>query len=326
MWQKNRWVALAVAMAVGLMVDTAGAVVIRSDQSDSLYTSLGASSEYSSVGRFDGTTTSSGFLASGTLIAPSWVLTAAHVVDNATSLTFTIGGHQYYGDRMVSNPGWNRDLWAGYDIGLVHLSTPVPNVTPALRYAGSAELKQVGTMVGYGKTGTGNTGGTTLDGQKRGAQNAIDQVLNSRLLLSDFDNPRSRSSGSLGSSDPQPLEGLIAPGDSGGGIFINSGIGTYLAGVNSFVGSHDGLTDSGYGDISGYTRVSTFNQWIDGVLNGQSPIAIAPTLPLEATSGEAPSMTHALVPEPGTLGLLSAAGLLLLLARRCRRRAGKTDC
>jgi hypothetical protein len=72
----------------------------------------------------------------------------------------------------------------------------------------------------------------------------------------------------MGSSRPLNLEYLIAPGDSGGGVFIRSGGKELLAGINSFVEADIGPLDSGHGSISGHTRVSVFNRWIDNVLQG----------------------------------------------------------
>ena len=196
---------------------------------------------YDSVGRFVGTTPKSGFLASGTLVAPEWVLTAAHVVDNAKTLSFTIGGQTYQVDRKIVYPGWNGDLWSGCDIGLVHLVKPVDNIKPAQLYTGSGELNQADTVVGFGKTGTGDSRRHEERRPEARAQNVISQIENKRLLVADFDNPLPAGAVPLGYSHALPLEGLIAPGDSGGGLFITTATGTYLAGVNSFVGSDFGL-------------------------------------------------------------------------------------
>jgi hypothetical protein len=145
---------------------------IRDDQPDSSYLALAASPEYAPVGTF---VNSWGYTGSATLIAPDWVLTAAHNFAAASSGTFTINGTSYASTQLIGNPGWNSsNPFGGYDFGLVHLSSPVEGITPATLYTGSSELGQIGTFVGFGFTGTGLTGWKTLDNQKRAFQNVID--------------------------------------------------------------------------------------------------------------------------------------------------------
>jgi len=66
---------------------------------------------------------------------------------------------------------------------------------------------------------TGLTGWKTLDGQKRGFQDVVD-VNNANFgnrpscSALTFDNPHLMNSTAL------PLEGCVAPGDSGGGVFV----------------------------------------------------------------------------------------------------------
>jgi hypothetical protein len=314
-------IAAILLLLAGLVAVPAQAIVVRDAQDDSLYRSLGSSTPYDSVGRFQGTTTKSGFLASGTLVAPDWVLTAAHVVDGAKTLSFTIGGQSYSVDRKIVYPGWNGNLWSGCDIGLVHLAKPVDNIKPAQLYTGSGELNQPDTVVGFGKTGNGDSGDTKSDGQKRGAQNVISQIENKRLLVADFDNSLPPGAVPLGYSHALPLEGLIAPGDSGGGLFITTSTGTYLAGINSFVGSDFGPPRSVYGNFSGHTRVSAYSDWIEARIRGEDPVLPDPSLESNTTSQR---VTAIAAPEPGSLVLLLAAVVMLGMSRcLLRRPAGR---
>lgn len=297
--------------------------VIRADRSDSQYLALGAQPQYESVGRLDITSRNGRFLGSGTLIASDWVLTAGHCLDKVKSLNFTVGGATYTADRWVANPGWKGNLNSGTDIGLLHLSQAVENVDPATLYAGSSELGTEGTFVGYGMTGTGITGATILDYQKRAAQNMLDSYLagrktvNTNVLLADFDNPKNSKDSKFGSSVPLDLEGLIAPGDSGGGLFIDVGGVTYLAGVHSFGAATDGKVDSDYGDYSGDTRVSAFNAWISSIL-GPAPISMNGTA-LTAGEGNTRAMNvFNAIPEPASLTLMALGGALMLLRRRSK--------
>jgi hypothetical protein len=107
------------------------------------------------------------------------------------------------------------------------------------------------------------------------------------LLGSDFDNPHSVANNVWGDATPLPLEGCVAPGDSGGGLFMTIDSQTYLAGVISFVASTGGSQNSVYGNLSGAGRVSTAMPWITTT-----------------------------VPEPSMTLLLAGTGLVLFCGRR----------
>lgn len=321
---------LLVAIAVPAYSGT-----IRHDRDDLWYLDLGALSAYASVGRVDGTTSAYSFLASGTLIAPDWVLTAAHVVKGATSLDFTIGDTTYAATSWVANSKFQSgNLGAGYDIGLIHLGSAVSDVPPAKLYTGSAELGRTGTSVGYGMTGTGLSGYVVnwSNIQKRAGENTVDAFYPVRrgtpnVILMDFDRPELSSESSFGSASPLNLEYLIAPGDSGGGLFADFGSGTELIGVHSFGwGILDGNPDSDYGDASGDTRVSVFNSWIYGAMSGQT---VGPGKGGGKKGGRSSFVlddyefgyfdSFTAVPEPSTLVLLAMASLGMLAYAWCRR-------
>ncbi len=279
-------------MLVGILVSimlypiSACGSTIRDDEPDSSYVALGADLAFAAVGVF---VNSWGYTGAGTLIAPDWVLTAGHMLDAATSGTFTIGGTSYTSTQIIKNPGWTGAPFNGNDFGLVHLSSSVTAIPPAMLYTGTSEFGQVGTYVGFGLTGTGLTGYGTLDNQKRAFQNVIDGNFGnpSILLGSDFDNPHSAADSGFGSAVPLPLEGCVTPGDSGGGVFIMEGSQYYLAGVISFVANLDASANADYGDASGFGRVSAFMPWIVST-----------------------------IPEPSTFALLTSSGLAMFFWRR----------
>jgi hypothetical protein len=309
---------LAVLVLLSGAVGVSSAGTIRSDRSDSLYLNLGAQPAYADVGQIQFSTSAGNYLGSGTLIAPNWVLTAGHVVDSANTMKYTVGGKSYTGSRWFAYPSWTGNLASGYDIGLLQLSSSVSGIAPATRYTGTAEIGKTGTYTGYGMTGTGNTGANKYDGKKRAGQNVLDRFYSGNsttglILLSDFDNPRNTRDNWYGSATPLNLEYLIAPGDSGGGVFVDFGAGPQLVGVNSFVMSRDGKPNSDYGDASGAARVSPYNGWIDSVLSGALQRAgIYETGNLTGMVGG----TLSAVPEPASLSLLVLGTVALLRRRR----------
>src|SRR5450432_2793969 len=230
------------------LIAPAFAGTVRADYADdSLYTALGNDPKYQSVGSIlwpqsNGTLSNA---ASGVLISPKWVLTAGHVVDtfttDNTTRTFNIGGTQYFNGtnytavQHFAQPAWNGNVAAGNDIGLMLLGTPVVGITPASRYYSGGELGLTGTSVGFGEGGTGTSGNIAGSyGTKRAEQNVIDVFgptvastsFNSNILASDFDKPTNDNKNGFGSAAALPLEGSIAPGDSGGGTFVDDASGT----------------------------------------------------------------------------------------------------
>jgi len=286
-----------------LFLPAGSASTIRDDVSDSAYTGLAADPAYAGVGMIVKNNGSQLFLSAGTLISSDWVLTAAHVVSDATALTFTINGNSYTADSWTYYPTYNSSTY-GDDIGLLHLNASVANAAPASLYtaATSSLLGQTATFVGYGATGTGLTGYiASQHGTKRAVQNVLDTTENlqlgsaysSSVLMSDFDNPHSAAGNVMGSATPLPLEGLAALGDSGGGVFVTSGGTTYLAAVTSVLYAPDNIADASYGDLSGCVAVPGYVGWID------------------ATTG--------IVPEPSTLAMLVGVGVAWLAWRRRTR-------
>lgn len=293
---------------------TVQAGVRRDDVSDTPFLELAASSLFDSVGKLTFSMGSRSYLATGVLISPDWVLTAGHVVGGndyqgggISNLTFSLstGGSvlSFAAAEWYAHPGWTYtqgNIAAGYDLGLVHLGSSVSTIQVASLYLSDSLQVQPGTIVGYGATGTGLTGfqaGTA--GTKRAGQNMIEaqgdgETISSSILFVDFDQPGTDANNVFGGDLPLPLEYLIAPGDSGGGLFVTQNQQTFLVGIASFAwGILDGMPDSTYGDVAGFTSTTSQLAWIH-------------------------SMTGVPIPEPTTSTLLWVGLVALRWGRRKR--------
>jgi len=273
LWRRR--VGAILIMVVLSAASFASAGVIRHDTADSAYVRLG--SKFGNVGQFRASANGRAWAGSGVLVANDWVITAGHVVDDAKALRFNIGGQSYQGKQWLAHNNWRGNPLSGFDLALVQLDRAVTGARPAALYGGAGEVGRVARSVGFGLTGDGLTGYDTRSGlNKRGGNNVIDALAGgNRVLISDFDAPGPGADGAvLGSDRANRFEYLIAPGDSGGGLFIRVGKRWRLAGVHSFGLGYDGRTDSDYGDWSGHTRVSPFTDWIDAVIHADGVFGV----------------------------------------------------
>jgi hypothetical protein len=186
---------------------------------------------------------------SAVIIRPHWVLTAAHVVEGAMVHAVLRDNDDVYilNDVIVPKEFTGNNI-GFYDLALCYSPKDFAlDFYPAL-YKKPDELGKPITIAGYGLTGTFHTGCTLSDGKKRAGHNAVEGTERGVLVCKPNAGP-----------NRFPLEYMIAPGDSGGGMFI----GNELAGINSFLMASDKNPDGTYGDESAFTRVSLYANWVE---------------------------------------------------------------
>lgn len=202
------------------------------------------------------------------LIAPTWLLTAAHVaryLPAGRPFSVELAEKRYDIARVLLHPGYDPtweeadedEVGDSVDLALVELAAPVEGVEMYEIYTSSDEIGQECLLLGTGQYGDGVRGARGSDHQLRRVTNVVDEV-DDYWLKFRFDAP----------PDGTPLEGVCGGGDSGGPAFIQTNGRLLLAGISSWqrqVGESLGL----YGCVEHYTRVSCFLDWIRDMCGDQ---------------------------------------------------------
>lgn len=193
-------------------------------------------------------------IASCVIIAPRYVLTAAHAVGECDEFEIKLDtGESFPLAAMTAHPSFGEDALKTTDVAVGRSAREIPlDFYPPL-YSKNDEAGKVVSIAGYGITGTFSTGATISDGHKRAGSNIVDAAADGKLVCSVSKGKRTS------------LEFLIGPGDSGGGLFI----GNELCGIHSSVVHGRGEANiSRYGHESWHTRLSDadIREWIDSVM------------------------------------------------------------
>jgi len=199
--------------------------------------------------------------ATATLIAPQWVITAAHVGDGISFLDtlpkLKFGNKEYAIEKIYVHPCWEPPA---QDIALLKLAEPVVEVEPIPLYRGEIREGQTAIIAGPGYQGNGQSGPVTRqewDKITRAATNRIDAVEDYWITFV-FDEP----------STATELEGIGGPADSGCPIIVEEDGKYYIVGIGS--GSSDKNKDKitgTYGDWDRAARTTNEMPWIDAVMS-----------------------------------------------------------
>lgn len=253
---------------------SANAIVIRADVKDSTYRVPAA--EFPALVDMPGE-------GHGVLIAPQWVITAAHAVTWQSEIKqVTINGISRAVERLQIHPGYKKPpqklldqslatwdwtlfrimLSSSDDVALVKLAQPVTDVSPVVIYKRDNEYGQIIKILGKGATGNGVSGYEFSSSHRTELRRAYNKVTSAddRWLCYIFDSP----------PDALPIEGGSGSGDSGGPVLIQVENDWLLAGLTSWSDPQSAIRTPGrYGQISCNVRLSHYQDWIQNVISAE---------------------------------------------------------
>jgi hypothetical protein len=259
-------------LLLGLLATAAGAIVIRHDVDDARYRVDAA--EFPSLADLPGE-------GHGVLIAPRWVLTAAHAVTWQSSIdAVMIAGKPRAVARVVLHPGHAPPpqdliaqalssgdatmvllrLAASDDIALLELAEPVADVVPAAMHFDDLAVGTTLKLIGKGATGDGRAGHDRAGPNRTALRRAFNQVssVDGRWFCMVFDAPPAGL----------PLEGTTGNGDSGSAVLVEAEGRWRLAGLPAWkAAAFDAraFRPGQYGQVSCNLRLGHYRSWIEGV-------------------------------------------------------------
>ncbi|MEM9915696.1 MAG: trypsin-like serine protease [Planctomycetota bacterium] len=207
-------VGLAAALGLGLTLP-AQALVWRNDITDQEVQALAQQNQFSGVGSVTGGGTA-------VAIAPGWVLTARHVVDNGTREVFFLNGQSYFGTSVSR---------AGSDVALIQLDANQQLPANTVFIAPNRNVDPVGELiwkVGRGQAGPlGTPSGDLLpSGTLRAGTNVVQAARSTPI------DPNSLTfNNSNTAANSTAFEVTTAPGDSGGPMMIQQNHQWFIAGT-----------------------------------------------------------------------------------------------
>ncbi len=224
--------------------------------------------------------------ATAVAVHPYWLLTAAHVADDATSWSTTVGSTTYTEQELVYHSASDDpDHTSDADLALVRLDHALPGYYDI--YTGTYPAppppmteKLDAAIIGFGRAGTVVSGGESYsekygtDGTKRWGTNKVDgtETISSRGYV--YDGIRL---GFSTNTDATAYEAGAATFDSGGGVFVedpNDSGQWKLGGTITVVFTNvaDERTGTGAVEVGAYETWITGNTPFPGDFNGDGAV------------------------------------------------------
>jgi hypothetical protein len=216
---------------------------------DSLYLEKGKNFNY--VFKIEGTYQNGQiFYGSAVAIDDHNVLTAAHIIENYKECFVVKGDKKFRLTNLKQHPEFIEENVGHFDIAIGHSEQSFNFKDYPELHKNEDEVGKQCFIAGYGSFGTFSNANLIYDHKIRAGSNTIDGIDRDMLIC---------SVSKKTDIDCTDLEYLIASGDSGGGLFINS----KLAGINSCVVVTKDDNKIKIKEESGHTRISKFIDWIE---------------------------------------------------------------
>jgi len=221
----------------------------------------------------------------GVLIAPRWILTAAHAAIWHPVTQVMLNGKCRKVARLVVHEGYRKlpdtltkagadvapaiaFLAAIDDLALIELAEPVSDVQPVALYLGQDEAGKPMQLIGMGATGNGEHGQPPHASHRTALRRAFNVVSTADV----------RWLGYVFDSGPgaHPLEGMSGNGDSGGPVLVEENGQWKLAGLTSWTHATGKIGEwkpGTYGSRAFAVRVSRYLDWIGRVIGTDAPPA-----------------------------------------------------